>query len=209
MEYWVNYESIRLLDFQDKKLVRWEVSACQCRRCGFHPWSGKIPHSTKPMHHDYWACALKPLQERIPLWEVHASQLDGRRPSPPPLAVTREKPEGSAQLERKKKKKKTTLKYAIKPLQIKHWKKKTEAQIQTSSLQKASRDACLSLLFPSRWETPGSLYCILSGPDTFFYFSPSGEVTTQPFIFFFLNRIRPQIYRLKGGRGKWEGRKGR
>ena len=106
MEYWVNYESIRLLDFQDKKLVRWEVSACQCRRCGFHPWSGKIPHSTKPMHHDYWACALKPLQERIPQWEVHAFQLDGRRPSPPPLAATREKPEDSAQLERKKKKKK-------------------------------------------------------------------------------------------------------
>lgn len=63
-------------------------------------------------------------------------------------------------------------------------KTETEAQIQSYSLRKASRDACLSLLFPSRWETPGSLYCILSGPDTFFYFSPLGEVTTQPFIFF-------------------------
>ena len=39
-------------------------SACQYKRCGFCPWSRKIPHATRraaePMHHDYWACAIGP-----------------------------------------------------------------------------------------------------------------------------------------------------
>ena len=24
-------------------MAQWEETACQCRRCGFHPWVGKIP----------------------------------------------------------------------------------------------------------------------------------------------------------------------
>ena len=42
----------------------WE-SACRCRRHGFEPWSGKIPHAaeqlspcattTEPMRHNYWS----------------------------------------------------------------------------------------------------------------------------------------------------------
>ena len=38
-------------------------SACQCRRHGFHPWSGRIPtlcRALGPLHHNYWACALEP-----------------------------------------------------------------------------------------------------------------------------------------------------
>jgi len=36
-------------------------SASQCRRHRFDPWSGKIPHAeTKPVHQNYWACALEP-----------------------------------------------------------------------------------------------------------------------------------------------------
>ena len=44
----------------------WWVSGkeptCQLSRHGFHPWSEKIPHvgAAKPMHHNYWACALEP-----------------------------------------------------------------------------------------------------------------------------------------------------
>ena len=34
-------------------------SACKCRVCECHPWSGKIPHvvheATKPVCHNYWA----------------------------------------------------------------------------------------------------------------------------------------------------------
>ena len=38
-------------------------SACQCRGRGFDPWSQKISHAsgaTKPVRHNYWACALEP-----------------------------------------------------------------------------------------------------------------------------------------------------
>ena len=33
-------------------------SAYQCRRRGFDPWTGRIPYASKPVRHDYWACAL-------------------------------------------------------------------------------------------------------------------------------------------------------
>ena len=67
-------------------------STCQCRRRRFDPWWGKISpchRATKPLHHNYWACApepptpqlLKPThpracavqQEKPPQWEVHAA----------------------------------------------------------------------------------------------------------------------------------------
>ena len=40
-----------------------QESACQCRGHRFEPWSGKNPHArraTKPVRHNYWACALEP-----------------------------------------------------------------------------------------------------------------------------------------------------
>lgn len=150
MEYWVNYKAIRLLGFQDKKLVRWEVSACQCRRCGSIPDLGR-PHT--------------------PQWEVQPPQLDSKRPSPPPLAAAREKLEDSAQF-KKQKTKNTHFKICYKASTNKtlKTKKKTEPQIQSYSLQKASWGAFLSLLFPAMWESPGSLYCILNGPNIFFLF---------------------------------------
>ena len=47
-------------------VVQWLIgneSICQYRRHRFDPWSGKIPHAacgtTKPMLHNYWACALE------------------------------------------------------------------------------------------------------------------------------------------------------
>ena len=49
--------------------LRGKESACQCRRHGFDPWSGKIPcamgqlslcATTKLVHHNYWACSLEP-----------------------------------------------------------------------------------------------------------------------------------------------------
>jgi len=58
-------------------------SACQCRKLGLNPWSGKIPHATEHLGHNYWAHVLqtlKPvcprtraLQREKPLqWEAHA-----------------------------------------------------------------------------------------------------------------------------------------
>ena len=40
-----------------------EEPTCQCRGYGLDPWSRKIPHVkvTKPVCHDYRACALEPL----------------------------------------------------------------------------------------------------------------------------------------------------
>ena len=38
-------------------------SPCQCGRHRFDPWSGTLPHAveqTKPVHYNYWACALEP-----------------------------------------------------------------------------------------------------------------------------------------------------
>ena len=34
-------------------------SACQSRRHGLDPWSGKIPHATKAVCHSYRACGLE------------------------------------------------------------------------------------------------------------------------------------------------------
>ena len=63
-------------------------STCQCRRHGFDPWSGKIPHAsaTKCESGNYWArlphqlkpvCprARAPQQEKSLQWETHARQL--------------------------------------------------------------------------------------------------------------------------------------
>ena len=30
-------------------VVQWLGIACQCRRHGFEPWSGKIPHAAEPL----------------------------------------------------------------------------------------------------------------------------------------------------------------
>ena len=73
----------------------------QCKRRGFSPWSGKIPHT---MCHNYWACPLESmshnfwspwvprahalLQEKPQKWEAQAPQLE----SGPLLTTTREKP---------------------------------------------------------------------------------------------------------------------
>ena len=50
-------------------------STCQFRECGFEPWSRKIPHgrgATKPVHHNYRACALEPVSHNY--W-AHVLQL--------------------------------------------------------------------------------------------------------------------------------------
>ena len=60
-------------------------STCQCREHGFEPRSGKIPYTTKPMHHNYLslgvatteACeprACAPQQEKPPQREAYAPQ---------------------------------------------------------------------------------------------------------------------------------------
>ena len=36
-----------------------EESACRCQGHGFNPWSRKIPHATKLLSHNCWACALE------------------------------------------------------------------------------------------------------------------------------------------------------
>ena len=45
-------------------VTQFKESACQCRRHGFDPSSRKMQlncwGATKPMRHNYWACALKP-----------------------------------------------------------------------------------------------------------------------------------------------------
>ena len=88
---------------------RW-VSACQCRRHRFNPWSGKIPHAEEqlkpicytywthtrePMSHSFWAwvpgtCVLQ--QEKPLQWEAHAWQ---RREAP---AATREGPSAATKI---------------------------------------------------------------------------------------------------------------
>ena len=54
-------------------------SACQCKGHRFDPWPGKIPHAmeqptrhgtTKPVRHNYWACALEPMCHNH--WSPHA-----------------------------------------------------------------------------------------------------------------------------------------
>ena len=42
--------------------LRGKEFTCQCRKRGFNLWSRKIPYAaeTKPVHHNYWACAPKP-----------------------------------------------------------------------------------------------------------------------------------------------------
>ena len=39
--------------------LRDRESACQCRRHGLEPWSGKIPHASEQLSHNFWACALE------------------------------------------------------------------------------------------------------------------------------------------------------
>ena len=76
--------------------LRGEEPACQCRRHGFNPWSGKISHAKEqlspcawalePRNHNYCAHEselLKPScprahtpQEKPPQWELHAPQLE-------------------------------------------------------------------------------------------------------------------------------------
>ena len=81
-------------------------SACQCKRHGFDPWSGKIPHAAKQLSPcaQLWACALepgnwllKPSSSRA--CALHATRettaLRGPRTAArewPLLATTREKP---------------------------------------------------------------------------------------------------------------------
>ena len=50
-------------------------SACQCQRHGLDPRFGKIPptmEETKPMCHNYWACALEPGSD---VYWAHGPQL--------------------------------------------------------------------------------------------------------------------------------------
>ena len=70
----------------------WE-SACQCRRHGFEPWSGKIPHATEQM--GPWATITEPAHLEPVLCNKRGR--DSERPAHrdeewPPLATTRESP---------------------------------------------------------------------------------------------------------------------
>ena len=51
---------------------------------GFEPWSGKIPHAagaTKPVRHNYWACALEPVSHNY--WSPRATTTEARVPRAP------------------------------------------------------------------------------------------------------------------------------
>ena len=81
-------------------------STCQGRRCGFDPWSGKMPHAT----HSSYACEPQPLSlcsgaqepqllSHVPYSLCPAAREATARRSPcpamreqPPLTATREKP---------------------------------------------------------------------------------------------------------------------
>lgn len=80
---------------------------------------------------------------------------------------------------------------------------KTEAQIQSYSLRKPPGEPASPFSFP---HVGKSRLTVLYSEWAKCLFSISHLLEKlQPSLsFFFLNRIRPQIYRLKGGRGKWE-----
>ena len=70
----------------------WE-SACQCRRHGFEPWSGKIPHATEQL--SLWATTTEPACLELVLRDKGGR--DSERPVHrdeewSPLAATRESP---------------------------------------------------------------------------------------------------------------------
>ena len=47
-----------------------EESACQCRRCRFNPWSGKIPHAAE--RRSPWATSIEPM--RCKHWSLSAPE---------------------------------------------------------------------------------------------------------------------------------------
>ena len=53
-------------------------STCQCRRHGFNPWSGTIPHAVEQLHHKCWAWALESVSRN---YQAHMRQL--LKPMPP------------------------------------------------------------------------------------------------------------------------------
>ena len=70
----------------------WE-SACQCRRHGFEPWSGKIPHAAEQL--SPWATIAEPARLEPVIRNKRGR--DSERPVHrdeewPPLATTRESP---------------------------------------------------------------------------------------------------------------------
>ena len=70
----------------------WE-SACQCRRHGFKPWSGKIPHAAEQL--GPWATTTEParLEPVLPTKRGRDSERPTHRDEEwPPLAATRESP---------------------------------------------------------------------------------------------------------------------
>ena len=72
--------------------IGWE-SACHCRRHGFEPWSGKIPHAAEQL--GPWATTTEPARLEPALRNKRGC--DSERPTHrneewPPLAATRESP---------------------------------------------------------------------------------------------------------------------
>ena len=120
-EYWpvqqINLEittkySICILKFRDVKVVYglpwWPSgieSAYQCRRCGFNPWSGKIPHAVEQLSPCTTTKACAPELGRRNCWahspyslcsiarEATTSGLCTATREEPPLTTIREKPE--------------------------------------------------------------------------------------------------------------------
>ena len=81
----------------------WE-STCQCRGCGFEPWSGKIPHAAEQL--GPWATAAEPAHLEPVLRNGRGH--DGERPAHrdeewPPLAATRESPRTETKTQRSQK----------------------------------------------------------------------------------------------------------
>ena len=84
----------------------WE-SACQCRRHGFEPWSGKIPHAAEQL--GPWATITEPLRLEPVL--LNKKGRNSERPAHrdeewPPLATTRESPHTETKTQHSQKKKK-------------------------------------------------------------------------------------------------------
>ena len=101
----VNFCCVR---FPSRGLPWWRSggeSACQCRGCGFEPWSGKIPHATEQL--GSWATTTEPARLEPVLRNKRGR--DSERPVHrdeewPPLAATRESPRTETKTQHRKKK---------------------------------------------------------------------------------------------------------
>ena len=99
----------------------WE-SACQCRRHGFEPWSGKIPHAAEQL--GPWATTTEPARLEPVLCNKRGR--DSERPAHrdeewPPVAATRESPRTETKTQHRQKLKNRLIKWPQIPLLSYMW----------------------------------------------------------------------------------------